>query len=152
MKMEELKTNEHPQIRYHITYDESLTLKDLEDLIGLIRIATNNALEEMGISRAKANALQKIEKIEPGSIQMIMDTIREVISIVGDVASAIGLARGIAIFIRNRILAKRERPERNPREDKKVYEKYDVTVEVEERSNPTVYIVHIHIYKRKPIN
>ena len=34
--MEELKTNEYPQIRYHITYDESLTLKDLEDLINLI--------------------------------------------------------------------------------------------------------------------
>ena len=150
--MEELKTTEHPQIRYHITYDESLTLKDLEDLIGLIRISTNSALEKIGIPRAKANALQKIEKIEPGSIQMIMETIREVLAIVGDVAGAIGLAHSIAIFIRNRIAAKRERTQRTPKEDKKVYEKYEVTVDVEEQSNSMVYIVHVRICKKKPIN
>ena len=150
--MEELKTIECPQIRYHITYDENITLKDLEDLIGLIRIGTNNALEEIGIPRAKANALQKIEKIEPGSIQMIMETIREVLAIVGDVAGAIGLAHSIAIFIRNRIAAKRERTQRTPKEDKKVYEKYEVTVDVEKQSNPMVYIVHVHICKKKPIN
>lgn len=151
-QMEELKTNEYPQIKYHITYDESLTLKDLEDLINLIRISTNNALEEIGIPRAKANSLQKIEKIEPGSIQMIMETIQEIIEMVEDIASVIGLARKIGIFIRNRITAKRERSNRNPKEDKKVYEKYEVTVEVEEESNPMVYIVHIHVCKRKLIN
>ena len=37
--MHKIKTVEYPQIRYHISYDENLTLKDLEDLIGLIRIA-----------------------------------------------------------------------------------------------------------------
>lgn len=150
--MEELKTIEYPQIRYHITYDENLTLKDFEDLIGLIRIATNDALEEMGVPRTKVNSLQKIEKIEPGSIQMIMDTIRGILAIIGDVADVIDLAKDIAIFIRNRIAARRERTQRNPREDKKVFEKHEVTVKVEEQSNPMVYIVYIHICKQKPTN
>ena len=37
--MEEEKTIKCPQIKYHISYHENLALKDLEDLIGLIRIA-----------------------------------------------------------------------------------------------------------------
>lgn len=150
--MEETKTIEAPQIRYHITYDKNLTLKDLEDLISLIRISTNNALQEMGVSRAKANELQIIEKIEPGSIEIVMDTIQEVLAIVGDATPVIGLASGIVDFIRNRIESRRERMERNPKEDKKVYEKYEVTAEVEKRSNPTVYIVHLYVCKRIPTN
>ena len=69
--MEEHKIIECPQIRYHITYDDDLTLKDLEDLINLIRVANNDALQEMGISRAKGNGLQRVEKIQPGSIDII---------------------------------------------------------------------------------
>ena len=76
--MEELKTIECPQIRYHITYDEDLTLKDLEDLINLIRVANNDALQEMGISRAKGNDLQRVEKIQPGSIDIV--TVLSVVS------------------------------------------------------------------------
>ena len=60
-----------PQIRYHISYDKNLSLKDLEDLINLIRISNNDALQEMGISRTKGNDLQRIEKIESGSIDFL---------------------------------------------------------------------------------
>ena len=113
--METTKITEYPQIRYHITYDESLTLKDLEDLISLIRVSTNAVLEKMGIPRAQANALQKIEKIEPGSIEMIMETLREVLAILGDIAGVVGLAGKIVNFIilfkgfnfRNYIFSKR---------------------------------------------
>lgn len=150
--MKELQTNEYPHIRYHITYDESLTLKDLEDLIGLIRISTNNALEKIGIPRAKANSLQKIEKIDPGSIEIIMDTIQEIIGVLGNIAGIVGLANSILFFINNKMRERRERPQKKPREDKKIYEKYKVTAEIEERSNPTVYIVHIHVCKREAIN
>ena len=150
--MEDNNVIEYPQIRYHITYDESLTLKDLEDLINLIRISTNDALGKLGIPRAKANALQKIEKMEPGSIEIIMDTIKEIVEMAGDIAEVVGLASSILIFLRNKMRERLDRPNRNPREDKKVYEKYKVIAEIEERSNPTVYIVHIHVCKREPIN
>ena len=48
-----------------------MTPKDLEDLINLIRVAINAALQEMRISRAKANDLQRVEKILPGSIDIV---------------------------------------------------------------------------------
>ena len=150
--MKEEKIIECPQIRYHITYDEKLTLKELEDLINLIRISTNNALERIGISRTKANALQKIESIEPGSIEIIMETIREAIEMVGDIKDVIALVSSIVTSVRNRMTSKLERPERNPKEDRKIYEKYEVTAAIEEQQNSMVYIVHIHICKRKTIN
>lgn len=150
--MNKNKEIECPEIRYHITYDENLTLKELEDIINLIRISTNDALYEMGIPRSKANALQRIEKIEPGSIEIVMETIQEIIGIAGDIAGIISLTSGIVISIRNRIISKRDRIDRKPREDKKLYEKYKVIAEIEERANSKIYIVHIHVCKREPIS
>ena len=150
--MKGITVAEYPQIIYHITYDESLTLKDLEDLINLIRTSTNNALVEMGVPRAKANSLQKIEKIEPGSIQIIMDTIQEIVGMLGDIAGIVGLANSILFFICKKMRERREKLERSPKEDKKIYEKYNVTAEIEEGSNPTAYIVHIHVCKREAVS
>lgn len=154
--MEENKTIECPQIRYHITYDENLTLKDLEDLLKLIRMSNNDIFQEMGISRAEGNDLQRIAKIEPGSIEMVMDMIREIAEFAGDVApmvSAIKFVRESAQSIADKIKLRLERPNRNPREDRKIYEKYEVIVEIEERpsfsdDNATIYVVHIHICNR----
>ena len=140
--MQESKTIECLQIRYHITYDENLTLKDLEDLINLIRISNNDALQEMGISRSKGNDLQRIEKIEPGSIEIIMGIL--------DVISVAEFVFKSGKLIYNKIKSKRERPNRNPREDRKVYEKYDVSVKVEERpedrdQNIISYVVNVYV-------
>ena len=81
--MDEQRISEYTQIRYHILYDENLTLKDLEDLLHLLRVSNNNLLCEMGFSRAKGNELQKIEKIEPGSINLIT-FLKEILSITED--------------------------------------------------------------------
>ena len=70
--MEETRTIECPLIRYHISYDENLTFKDLEDLLHLIRTSNNDVLYKMGISREKGNDLQRIDKITPGSIDLVM--------------------------------------------------------------------------------
>lgn len=145
-----------PHIRYHITYDENLTLKDLEDLINLIRVSNNDALQEMGVPRHRANDLQRIERIEPGSIEIILEKIMEMIENISDIStsvSAINFAYKSAKLILGKIKARLERPIRNPKEDRKFYDKYEVTVEVEERSaqknnNTTVYVIHIHICNR----
>ena len=88
----------------------------------------------------------------PIIIQVFRRTIQEVLAIIGDIASVISLAWEIVAFIRDRMLIRRERIERNPKEDKKVYDKYEVAAEIEERQNPMIYVVHIHVCKRKIIN
>ena len=139
--MKGITVAEYPQIIYHITYDESLTLKDFEDLINLIRISNNDALQKMGISRSKGNDLQRIEKIEPGSIQLIMT----IIEVVSNIVSAGHFVEKIKEIITNKIRNKRDRLERNPREDRKVYEKREITVNIEGQTDYTIVIsIHIH--------
>ena len=70
--MKKSKALECSQVRYHITYDENLTFKDFEDLLHLIRISNNDILHKMGVPRHRANDLQRIEQIEPGSIEIII--------------------------------------------------------------------------------
>ena len=139
--MKGITVAEYPQIIYHITYDESLTLKDFEDLINLIRISNNDAFQKMGISRSKGNDLQRIEKIEPGSIQLIMT----IIEVVSNIVSAGHFVEKIKEIITNKIRNKRDRLERNPREDRKVYEKREITVNIEGQTDYTIVIsIHIH--------
>lgn len=142
--MKDTRIIECPQIRYHISYDEKLTLKDLEDLINLIRISNNDALQEMGISRSKGNDLQKIEKVEAGSIEIIM----AIIEALSDIASVVSFVEIAAAIITGKIRARRDRPVRNPREDRKVYEKHDVTIKREGHTN-TALIIHIHIHNHE---
>lgn len=154
--MEENKVIEHPQIRYHITYDENLTFKDLEDLLHIIRISNNDVLHEMGVPRPKANDLQKIEQIQPGSIEIIIETIKEILEAVNDAATVFSALRFVQESVKSildKIRTRRERPIRNPREDRKVYDKYELIVEIEERPSPigeniTIYVIHIHICNR----
>ena len=151
--MKKDKTNVCPQIGYHITYEENLTFKDLEELLHLIRISNNDALREMGVPRHQANELQRIEKIEPGSIEIILEKIMEIIEAVDDAAtviSAIEFAQRSVKSIFDTIRRRRERPAKNPREDRKVYDKHEVIGEVEERpsdsrENCIIYVIHIHI-------
>ena len=132
---------DYSRIRYHITYDENLTFKDLEDLINLIRISNNDVLHEMGIPRSKGNELQRIEKVESGSIEIIM----AIIEVLSDIVSVGRFVETVTEIIAGKIRDRRDRPVRNPREDRKVYEKHKVTVEMKGDAN-TVMIVHIHIY------
>ena len=149
------KVIEYPQIRYHITYDENLTFKDLEDLLHIIRISNNDFLHEMGVNRHVANDLQKIEQIEPGSIEIIIETIKEIMEVVNDATTVITALRFVQDSVKvilNKIRARRDRPNRNPREDRKVYDKCEVIVEVEERQSAFIYVVHIHICNRNFMN
>ena len=142
--MEENKIIECPQIRYHITYDEDLTLKDLEDLINLIRVANNDALQEMGISRAKGNDLQRVEKIQPGSI--------DIVTVLSVVSSAIT----IGAFVCNAIKSINKKTEeeynkdlRGTKRDKRVHNRNKITVKNNENSE--IYIdnsttIHIHVH------
>ena len=154
--MKREKAKDLQQIRYHISYDESLTFKDMEEMLHLIRISNNDVLQEMGVPRHRANDLQRIERIEPGSIEIILEKIMEMIENISDIStavSAINFAYKSAKLILGKIKERHERPIRNPKEDRKFYDKYEVTVEVEERSaqtnnNTTVYVIHIHICNR----
>ena len=147
--MEELKTNEYPQIKYHITYDESLTLKDLEDLINLIRLSNNDALQEMGISRVKGNNLQRVEKIQPGSI--------DIVTAIGVVSSAITI--GTFVYSAIKSINKKAEEEynkdlRGTKRDRKVHNRYKITVKNNENSD--IYIdnssaVHIHVHNEGDI-
>ena len=141
--MEENKIIECPQIRYHITYDEDLTLKDLADLINLIRVANNDALQEMGISRAKGNGLQRVEKIQPGSI--------DIITVLNVVSSAITMGA----FVGNAIKSISKKTEeynkdlRGIKRDKKVHNRNKITVKNNEKSDINIdnsCTIHIHVH------
>lgn len=144
--MEETKIIEAPQIRYHITYDENLTLKDLEDLINLIRISNNDALQEMGISRSKGNDLQRIEKIEPGSIDFVT-----VLNVVAAAFTIAGYTIHAVNSIIKKIRAEREQDLTGTKRDKKVYYKFPVTINNDDVEmvcfdNSSTYTVNIHIH------
>ena len=126
--MGEIKTIEYPQIRYHIIYNENLSLKDLEDLLHLLRISNNDVFYEMGISRAKGNDLQKIEKIEPGSINLIT-FLKEILSI-----TASTLCEKSIDKIRHRIKKARESCDSHPKLDRPIYCKCTVEVESDGQS------------------
>ena len=142
--MEERKIIEYPQIRYHITYDENLTLKDLEDLINLIRVANNNALQELGISRTKGNDLQIVEKIQPGSI--------DIVTVLSVISSAITI--GSFVYSAIKAINKKAEEEYNKdlhgtKRDKKLHNRNKISVKNNENSN--IYIdnsstVHIHVH------
>ena len=122
--MENAKMTECPQVRYHITYDNNLTFKDLEDLLKLVRMSNNDIFQEMGISRSEGNDLQKIENIYPGSIN-IFAILMQILS--GGIGS---LTEKIIDKIQSRIKQKIESCEQNPTADKPVYCKYKVDVRV----------------------
>ena len=158
--MEKFKSVDYQQIRYHITYDENLTFKDLEDLLHIIRISNNDVLHGMGVPRPQANDMQRIEQIEPGSIEIIIEAFEKIMEVVNDVATVISatqFVRNSAAGIFDKIRKRRERLTRNPREDRKVYDKYEVIVEIEERprsisENVTIYVIHIHVCNAGSVN
>ena len=136
---------ECPQIRYHITYDNNLTFKDLEDLLKLVRMSNNDIFQEMGISRSEGNDLQKIESIHPGSIN-IFAILMQILS--GGIGS---LTEKIIDKIQSRIKQKIESCEQNPTADKPVYCKYRVDVRVNGQtisieSNAQIINIEIEIH------
>ena len=145
--METIKAIEYPQIRYHITYDEILTFKDLEDLIYLIRVSVNAALQQLGIPRSKSNSLQRIERVEPGSIELVA-TIIDGINLVVSMAS---LGVSIVNFINKRKKAEREKDFKGMKNEKKLYYRNDINVNNEEQKNlyidnSAAYNINIHIH------
>jgi hypothetical protein len=150
--MEKKRIIESPQIRYHISYDENLTLKDLEDLINLIRISNNDALQEMGISRSKGNDLQRIEKIEPGSIDLI--------TVLGVAASVITIADytwKVIKSINQRKKAEREKDLTGTRSDKKLYQRSEVVINNEKVQNvyidnASAFTINIHVHNAGEAN
>ena len=143
--MKNEKMLECPQIRYHITYDNNLTFKDLEDLLKLVRMSNNDIFQEMGISRSEGNDLQKIESIHPGSIN-IFAILMQILS--GGIGS---LTEKIIDKIQSRIKQKIESCEQNPTADKPVYCKYRVDVRVNGQtisieSNAQIINIEIEIH------
>ena len=147
--MKEFKIDECPKIRYHITYYENLTLKDLEDLINLIRVSTNDALQGIGVSRSKGNDLQRIDKVQPGSI--------DIVTAVGFISSVItigGFVRDVINLISKKTEEEHNKDLRGTRKDKKVYNRNKVTVSNSECGD--IYIdnsttVHIHVHNEEDV-
>ena len=136
---------ECPQIRYHITYDQNLTFKDLEDILKLVRISNNDIFQEMGISRSEGNNLQKIESIHPGSIS-IFAILKKIVS-----AGINNLAEKLVDKIQKRIEQTLESCERNPKLDKSVCCKHRVEVRLGEQrisveSNAQIINIEIEIH------
>lgn len=140
--MEIKKTIERPEIRYHITYDEILTIKDLEDLLYLIRISTNDVLQEMGISRAKGNNLQRVEKIQPGSIDIVT-----VINVVAASITIVDFLIKVGKSIKNKVKEAKEKKLKGTKNDKKVYYRNNLIIENFEQVNiiNNTYEFNIHV-------
>ena len=143
--MEQDRIIKYPQIRYHISYDEMLTLKDLEEILHLLRVSNNDVLYEMGISRGKGNGLQRIEKIEPGSIDIV--TVLSVISstiTIGDFVWRMGR------LVAHKIESEYGQDLSGTKKDKKVYYRNRVTVNNCEsngvNSGCSSFDVNIHIH------
>ena len=139
---------ECPQVRYHITYDNNLTFKDLEDLLKLVRMSNNDIFQEMGISRSEGNDLQKIESIHPGSIN-IFAILKMILS-----AEINNLTEKLIYKIQNRIKQKIESCKKNPTSDKPVYCKNKVDVRVNGQtisveSNAPIINIEIEIHNKE---
>lgn len=68
----------------------------------------------------------------------IIDALSDIVTVGHFVKTAVEI-------IADKISARGDRLVRNPREDRKVYEKYEVTVGMEGDTD-SIIIVHIHIY------
>lgn len=130
--------NTENQARFHICYDEAITMKDFEDIINLVRVSNNELLHQNGVSKPKANEMQKIDKILPGSIEMVLD-VSEILDIVANIATIGAFVLQAAESIRRRINEHREKV-RQPKEDKKVYDKHDVNITIVEHNAVNIYI------------
>ena len=126
--METTRTTEYPQIRYHITYDENLTFKDLEDLIKLIRLSNNDVLQELKISRSVANDLQTIEGVYSGSITFF-EIIKKIISI-----GSRCFAERVVNKMYDRMARELEVCKINPKLDKPVYCKKPMIIKMGEQA------------------
>ena len=132
-----------PEVRYHITYDENLTLKDLEELIKLIRVSNNDVLQEMGISRSKGNDLQRVERIQPGSIDIVT-----IISVVSSVITIGEFLFKVGKLIKSKADDERSKDLEGTKSDKKVYYRNKLTIENIEQinivDNSRILNIHIH--------
>lgn len=119
-----METKKCPTINYHISYDEDLNLKDLEDLIRLIRISNNSVLNEFGLSKQKGNSIQKVSMIKPGSINILL-----VLSILANVASFTELLDKVIKHIKKKINDKKNKNYgKNTHPDKPIYHKFDIDI------------------------
>ena len=111
----------------------------------MIRTSNNDVLYECGVSRAKGNNLQRIEKVVPGSIEF-----STVLGLASSVLAIADYSSKLFRVIRQKIKAEREQDLRGSGKDKKVYYKYPVTIDNEEQNkiyveNVNEIIVNIHI-------
>ena len=133
-----MSKNTESQARFHICYDKAITMKDFEDVIKLVRVSNNELLHQNGVSKSKANEMQKIDKILPGSIEIVLD-VSEILGIVASIATIGGFILQAAEIIKRKLNEHRER-ERRPREDKKVDDKYAVDITIVEQNTVKIYI------------
>ena len=103
----------------------------------------------MGISRAKGNDLQRVEKIQPGSI--------DIVTVIGVASSAIT----IGAFVYNAIKSINKKAEeeynrdlRGTKRDRKVHNRNKISIKNNENSD--IYIdnsstVHIHVHNKDDI-
>ena len=126
------------QARFHICYDKAITMKDFEDVINLVRVSNNELLYQNGVSKSKANKLQKIDKVLPGSIEIVLD-VSEILKMLASIATIGGFILQAAEIIKRKINEHRER-ERKPKEDNKAYDKYAVYVTIVEQNTVEIYI------------
>ena len=131
-------TNTESQARFHICYDEAITMKDFEDVINLVRVSNNELLHQNGVSKHKANEMQKIDKVLPGSIEIVLD-VSEILGMVADVVTIGGFIWQAVASIKRKMNEHRER-DRRPREDKKVYDKHAVDITIVEQNTVNIYI------------
>ena len=149
--MDEKRIVEYPQIRYHISYDKNLALKDLEDILRLLRISNNDVLCEMGVPRSKSNDLQRIDSIEPGSINLIA-ILKELLSMTASAFSEKSIDR-----IKERIKNTRAACDANPKLDKPIFCKCKVEVKSGEQtilieSNAQVVNIEIRVHNAEDNN
>ena len=133
-----MSENTESQARFHICYDKAITMKDFEDVINLVRVSNNELLYQNGVSKHKANEMQKIDKVLPGSIEIVLD-VSEILEIAASIATIGGFILQAAEIIKSKINKHRER-DRRPREDKKVYDKHAVNITIVEQNTVNIYI------------
>ena len=139
-----MSKNTESQARFHICYDKAITMKDFEDVINLVRVSNNELLHQHGVSKPKANEMQKIDKVLPGSIEIVLDFSKILetvanIETIANIATIGGFIINAVEIIKRKINERRER-ERTPREDKKVYDKNAVYITIVEQNTVEIYI------------